>query len=607
MFRMKIRTTLTGLFSATAFVVGALSWFSATGMQSLNRDTAEIATKVVPSVTLAQRLESTVNSEGLAFATHILAVNGEEMSKADALIAAQTRKTDAILAQYNALIASDEERSLFTSVKDGFVAYRKAGNEMLELSRDNDKQFAKIAFSTEMQQQADANVALIGQLVELNAKNADRAYATSVRTYNSIFKQIGVVIGLAAIIIGVAILFAIYGIARPIQMITASMTKLAAGDTKFPIPFAGRADEIGEMAGAVAVFRQAALENIELGLETAALHAKTAADREQVTVEAQAAAKTKLDEATSGFASALRRLANGDLSFKLDKPFSAEFESLRLDLNLTVEQLGETLSAVASAAVAIDERTTNISRASTDLARRTEQQAASLEETAAALDEITVSITNSSERAREASGVAAQANVSTVRSGTVVSNAVEAMQRIAQASSEISSIITVIDEIAFQTNLLALNAGVEAARAGEAGKGFAVVAQEVRELAQRSATAAKEIKTLIENSNAQVNNGVELVGETGVALKAIEGYVSKINEYVEVIAISSKKQATGLAGVNAAVRQIDKVTQQNAAMVEETNAASATLAKEAGRLRGLIARFQLRGNSPSDGNVSKVA
>ncbi len=382
-------------------------------------------------------------------------------------------------------------------------------------------------------------------------------------------------------------------ISKPIIATTRSMTGLADGDVTSVIPYVGRKDEIGEMAGAVEVFRQAAITNRRLEEEAQSARARSEADGIRLREEAEAAAQARLQQATSGLAAGLRRLASGDLSFQLVEPFSPDFETLRHDLNAAVNQLGGTLSAVALSASAIDNGTREISSSSDDLSRRTEQQAASLEETAAALDQITVNVANSSKRADEARTVAIQANTSAAQSGAVVADAVDAMRRIEESSSQISNIIGVIDEIAFQTNLLALNAGVEAARAGDAGKGFAVVAQEVRELAQRSARAAKEIKELIRNSSVEVEGGVKLVRETGDALKTIETYVVTINQHMDAIATSAREQSVGLAEVNTAVNQMDQVTQQNAAMVEETNAASATLANEASRLRDLISQFVL--------------
>jgi methyl-accepting chemotaxis protein len=270
---------------------------------------------------------------------------------------------------------------------------------------------------------------------------------------------------------------------------------------------------------------------------------------------------------------------------------------MRLSMNEAVERLGDALSAVARSTDLIDSGSREISHSADDLSKRTEQQAASLEETAAALDEITVNVKNASQRAEEARLASEAADRSATRSGEIVSEAVGAMARIEQSSSQISNIIGVIDEIAFQTNLLALNAGVEAARAGDAGKGFAVVAQEVRELAQRSAQAAKEIKELIRNSSEEVRTGVKLVRETGEALKTIQENIVDVNGHMQAIAGSAREQSTGLSEVNAAVNQMDQTTQQNAAMVEEANAASATLAQETVNLRQLIARFQLSGSA----------
>ena len=298
-------------------------------------------------------------------------------------------------------------------------------------------------------------------------------------------------------------------------------------------------------------------------------------------------------QAFTAVGTALARLANGDLSFTLEQPFTKEFEPLRRNMNHAIEQLGTVLTAVSRSTEQIDTGSREISLGANDLSKRTEQQAAALEETAAALDQITVNVKNASSRAEEARVATQSANASASRSDQIVQDAVSAMARIEGSSHQISSIIGVIDEIAFQTNLLALNAGVEAARAGEAGKGFAVVAQEVRELAQRSAQAAKEIKHLIRTSSDEVQNGVRLVSESGEALKIIQENIVAVNEHMEAIASSAREQSTGLGEINAAINQLDQTTQQNAAMVEESTAASVALTNETDNLRHLVSRFQL--------------
>ncbi|AYG63629.1 methyl-accepting chemotaxis protein [Rhizobium jaguaris] len=292
-------------------------------------------------------------------------------------------------------------------------------------------------------------------------------------------------------------------------------------------------------------------------------------------------------------ARALGKLADGDLTLQLPAPFIPSLDQVRADLNEAVAKLRLAIQAVGANAEAISAGSKQISSAAGDLSKRTEQQAASIEETAAALEEITTTVANSSRRADHAGKLVADARGNAEQSGQIVRKAIEAMGQIEGSSKEISNIIGVIDDIAFQTNLLALNAGVEAARAGEAGKGFAVVAQEVRELAQRSAKAAKEIKALINTSGEQVKTGVQLVGQTGQALEQIVKQVHEIDINVSAIVEAAKEQATGLKEINTAVNVMDQGTQQNAAMVEESTAASHSLAKEAAELFSLIGQFQV--------------
>ncbi len=309
---------------------------------------------------------------------------------------------------------------------------------------------------------------------------------------------------------------------------------------------------------------------------------------------------TQRVEAVTVIGDALTALAEGDLQQRITTKFIPELDKLRIDFNSAVETLQATMTSVGATAGAIRAGADEIGVASDELSRRTEQQASSLEETAAALDQLTSTVNSSAANAQKAAAVALGARGDAQRSGDVMGEAISAMSEIERSAVEITNIIGVIDEIAFQTNLLALNAGVEAARAGDAGRGFAVVASEVRALAQRSAEAAKEIKGLIAGSSQQVTKGVKLVGETGEALGVIVERVAEIDALISDIATSAREQSSGLSEVNVAVNQMDQVTQQNAAMVEESTAASHSLRQETEGLMTMIGRFQLgtAGSSP---------
>jgi methyl-accepting chemotaxis protein len=352
----------------------------------------------------------------------------------------------------------------------------------------------------------------------------------------------------------------------PLHQLRASMGQLASGRTDIEVPHSGRADEVGQMAQSMAMFRDQL----------------RAAERAK---EAQAA--LICDSIGQG----LSQLAEGDLTAQVDADLSGPFAKLKRDFNAATAALRQAMTSITQATGGINAGASDIRLASDELSQRTEQQAASLEETAAAMDEITTTVRQTAEGANRANGIVGIARKEAEESGEVVRRAVDAMGGIERTSAEISEIISVIDGIAFQTNLLALNAGVEAARAGDAGRGFAVVASEVRALAQRSADAAKDVKARVTASGQQVDAGVELVSATGKALERIIGRIAEISTLVSEIAASAEQQATGLHQVNSAVSEMDGVTQQNAAMVEESTAAARSLAVEADTLAAEVARF----------------
>lgn len=372
-------------------------------------------------------------------------------------------------------------------------------------------------------------------------------------------------------LIGVAMLLArMLGrlIARPITELTRTMSQLAAGNNAASVPDTDRKDEMGDMARAVLVFRDAAL-------------AKLAADEDR-------------QKAMAEIGDILHQLADADLTVRLHGLPEA-FTGLARDFNDATSRLSGAMNTVRSSVETIKFNSAEIRQAAGDLSLRSEKQAAHLQATAAAMADITQTMQRDAMVTVSANAAMVEARTEAEQGGEVVNKAIEAMNGIDQASKEIGTIIAVIEGIAFQTNLLALNAGVEAARAGDAGRGFAVVASEVRALAQRAADAATDVKSRVLSASNQVNVGVQLVDETGRALTRIIERVASVSDSISSMTESSERQAQSLRQVNAAIGEIDSVTQENAAMVEETTAASQTLATEAESLAQAFATFKVDG------------
>ncbi|RYB06395.1 methyl-accepting chemotaxis protein [Lichenibacterium ramalinae] len=393
-----------------------------------------------------------------------------------------------------------------------------------------------------------------------------------------------------AIIAALAVTF-ISCIGTPYVTTVLRMEALARGDLDSPVLFTDYQDCVGRITRAMQTFRDAAVER-------AALHA--AAAGHQVELDGRLRATETAFEArgrdqkavVDALARALAALSSGDLATRIEGEVAPDYRKLRDDFDGAVAALQDAMTAVATHVGSMGNGVVEIAQAADELSRRTERQATSLEETAAAIDEVSATVRHTADSAGRARGVVAEARGAAERSSAVMQEAVAAMNRIQTSSREIGQIISVVDEIAFQTNLLALNAGVEAARAGEAGRGFAVVASEVRALAQRSADAAREIKGLISTSTSEVMSGVDLVTRTGDMLGRIASQVGSIDVLVGEIAASAAQQASALGEVNASVNEMDQVTQQNAAMVEQSTAGSHRLAGEAAELTRLIGAFR---------------
>ena len=385
------------------------------------------------------------------------------------------------------------------------------------------------------------------------------------------------------------------GISGPLNNVHAALKAVAEEDVSIAIPHIGMNNEVGMMAKATQSLQEKIRERHAMSDREAAQQLALESEREnnQRQQQDEAALQARV-VATIG--QALEMIARGDLTVRC-ADLGQKYAALRDNFNDALSHLEAAMAKVSAKGTDIGTSKEEIRRASNELSQRTERQAASLEETSAALDELTVAVRQTADGAHEASKRVHSVSTEANHSDAIVTQAIEAMSGIEKSSSEITKIIGVIDEIAFQTNLLALNAGVEAARAGESGKGFAVVAQEVRELAQRSAAAAKEIKDQIARSSSQVDHGVRLVGEAGEALKRISDQIKAANEIVAKIAHSASEQDTTLRSISSSMNQLDAATQQNAAMAEETTASAETLASDTDELIDLIRGFRVSGES----------
>ncbi len=558
----------------------------------------------------------------------------ENAKKREKDIGAISDKVNHTLEIYSKLIGSPEEKALHDDFSGRWKGYGAVFAKVLDaLHRGAYDEARTLQFGESSTYYANM-LKPLDENIALNDRAASKAHEDAKRTYAS---SRMILIGAVVLVAILAILFALIlrsAIAVPITRMTEVMGRLANNDNTVEVPSRGRRDEIGKMAEAVQVFKQNGIDKIrmeqdaEVARETRAREEEAQRKREAaIVVEVAAVAKAASDgdldrridlQGKDGFlldlcqgvnnlihltsvaltdvAGVLSAVADGDLTQRIDATYGGVFGMLKNDVNRTAEQLLEIVNSINNSASQIGSAASEVSAGSQDLSERSEEQASALEQTAASMEELASTVRQNAANAQQANQLAAGARTTASSGGQVVADAIVAMNRIESSSQKIEDIVGMIDEIAFQTNLLALNAAVEAARAGDAGKGFAVVAQEVRHLAQRSAQASKEIKTLIAESSTQVRSGAELVKGAGKTLDDILNGVRHVADIVAEIAAASNEQAAGIDQVNAAVTQMDEMTQQNAALVEESTAAAHALAEQSRELNRQMEFFQTGGH-----------
>ncbi|MDP3632440.1 methyl-accepting chemotaxis protein [Phenylobacterium sp.] len=577
-----------GALGAALVVIGLCGWFA------LDFANAKIKSIVADRVVPMEQLKTVSDMYAVSIVDTAWKVRTGQLPWADgqARVNTATAELHKSWSAYAKTKMTPEETTLAQGVTSAMTDADAAVTKLQTLLAAQDQAGLEAFTGGEMYPAIEPVTDKVSALVDLQISAARADGAAAARASGLFHLVMGALSLAAAGILAFGFKIVIGGVSRPLQAMTSAMRRLSGGDNSVEVPAVGRADEIGEMAAAMLVFKAGSIEREKLAAEAANFQQEL--DRKLKEMEAAFEASGLAQKAVvEAMGRELQRLARGDLTARLSESVAADYQRLQTDFNTAVAQLQDAMAGIASSSGGIRNGANEISQASDDLSRRTEQQAAGLEETAAALEEITATVTRTARGAAHARDVVAKTTTDADNSAQVVRSAVEAMGKIEASAQEISQIIGVIDEIAFQTNLLALNAGVEAARAGDAGKGFAVVASEVRALAQRSAEAAKEIKALISASTAQVNEGVSLVGQTGEALERIAVQISQINGVVSEIAASAQEQATGLHQVNTAVTQMDQMTQQNAAMVEQSTAAGHSLRNEADTLMTLINKFDV--------------
>ncbi len=635
--RFRVLTKIIAVVVMMAAVAGGISWLGINALSKLNDGANEMSIAAFRALQAARANQNVLMLSRSEFRA-ALDPNVENRTAVHKIVDEQLKNFQERIDQLNKT-RDEKARSMMPAVDEAFTAYKKELDNTFRLvdaatdvkhseqtEQLRDAAMKGRAAAEKLQTNIRAVADRLTKRVEEYTKAASDEYEMTSRLM-MIASAIGIVLGLA-----LGFMVGQFGIAKPMRALVALLQRMAKGET-IEITGTERKDEVGETARAVndikdmlaekarqeaeakaeadkraAAEREAAMKKMEAEFEAAIggiVQAAVAGDfTQRVDLNGKSGlvlnVGTAINSLCENVAKALddlikmlNSLAEGNLTDRITAQYQGNFATLKDNANKTAERIGATISEIKSSAAEVTNASAEISTSTTDLSQRTEEQAASLEETSASMEEISATVKKNAENAQAANQSASSTREVAERGGQVVAKAVQAMAKIEDSSRKISDIIGVIDEIARQTNLLALNAAVEAARAGEAGRGFAVVASEVRSLAQRSSQAAKDIKDLITNSNDQVKDGVDLVNKAGASLNEIEESIKKVAEIVADIAHASAEQAGGIEQVGKALAQMDEVTQQNSALVEENAATSKTLEHQARAMDERVAFFQI--------------
>ncbi|NLR71886.1 HAMP domain-containing protein [Novosphingobium sp. ERN07] len=536
-----------------------------------------VTTNIVPSMVQLSNLNANILEARIALTRSILAPNIEETRVVEDELSSKMAAVDKSLTDYRPMLVGPDEEKLLDSIDASWTEWKASADPIRKLSLQLKNTEATNAFNVDL---APKNVALseaMKAILYFNEKLAKESGDASEAAGHSAQNASVIVAGLAAVIATLVVAVTLLRVARPLAGITAAMEDMASGNLDRDVPYLENGDEVGGIGRALQAIKDAI------------------ACRTREEAEARMEVQKRM---VDGLATGLALLRDGKLDCRIHAAFPEEYEALRRDFNQTTASLAAVIAEVVQGSQNVRTGASEIASAATDLSGRTESQAAALEESAAAVRQLLDSVRDTSTNADEASAIADRASNEAGQGGEMMARAVAAIEEIARSSAKMGEIVSLIDGIAFQTNLLALNAGVEAARAGESGRGFAVVANEVRALAQRSADAASEITAIIKASEQEVADGVKLIGQTQTALDGIMQHTARLSEKITTIAAATGEQSQAIAQVNTVVSDMDRITQQNAALVEESTAASQHLSSAAMNLLQLVERFDLgRGQS----------